>query len=710
MANKAISELPQALNVNNQDLFVLEQSGIAKKLTAETFITEQGIIDALAEALDGHGGISSVTLSSVSGRIRTYLITFTDETTTTFQVLDGTSISRIEKTSTAGLVDTYTVFMTDGTTSFFQVRNGQDGSATWDQINSKAPIITDTVTGVIANFPDGADDIPVADLVVNIEPKQSGSGDPSPSNIRPITGWTGANVTRTGKNLLSVQPTLQTNQAQLIADLGRNTTGQTFTITFDFDNADYQTASAALIDFKEEDGTHHYLTPYNFYNEHNTNIPNAVKPVSGRYSYTGSYAFRYVYSYFMSSSYGYWTGTINNAQLEFGSSATAYEAPQVQTVTVDWTTEAGTVYGGTLDVTTGVLTVDRVREDLSTYDWNKQSENDADRLRSRVTNYTSEVAGWDGDWHKTKSNCFVSESPFLSFATRSLYSFSNIRQDYYNFDMKVPTGAFADAAAYKSWLANIDGNGTHAVVVIQLAAPQTYQLTPQEVRTLLGTNYIFSDCSSIEVEYRADTEIYIEKDQLRQDNNLAYVESSSSASRAYAVDDFFVNRDGLLCKVTATVSSGGTLVEGTNYTVLSGNGGLGAEVTSCEVAINGKEDVGWLTGMGFSRTDVSGGGNVTIRDYTIFLAKLITVSGANIQSLVNAHYKVTFYLRNSNGGSFSLSGNCAGNTYNLASDSSGLVSGTYEGDVSANGTIYNGLVGGSVGSGSIFAATVLVKF
>lgn len=127
MANKAISELPQAQNVNNQDLFVLEQSGIAKKMTAETFITEQGIIDALAEALDGHGGIQSVTLSSVSGRIRTYLITFTDETTTTFQVLDGTSIDRITKTSTAGLVDTYTIFMSDGATSFFQVTNGSKG-------------------------------------------------------------------------------------------------------------------------------------------------------------------------------------------------------------------------------------------------------------------------------------------------------------------------------------------------------------------------------------------------------------------------------------------------------------------------------------------------------------------------------------------------------------------------------------------------------
>lgn len=145
MANKAISELPQAQNVNNQDLFVLEQSGVAKKLTAETFITEQGIIDALAEALDGHGGIQSVTLSSVSGRIRTYLITFTDGSTTTFQVLDGTSIDRIEKTSTAGLTDTYTIFMSDGTTTFFTVRNGE-GFATYVRPSYSA--LMDEITAV----------------------------------------------------------------------------------------------------------------------------------------------------------------------------------------------------------------------------------------------------------------------------------------------------------------------------------------------------------------------------------------------------------------------------------------------------------------------------------------------------------------------------------------------------------------------------------
>ena len=42
--------------------------------------------------------------------------------------------------------------------------------------------------------------------VVSIEPIQSGSGDPSPDNVRPISGWNSARLYRTGKNLLS--PTL----------------------------------------------------------------------------------------------------------------------------------------------------------------------------------------------------------------------------------------------------------------------------------------------------------------------------------------------------------------------------------------------------------------------------------------------------------------------------------------------------------------------
>jgi len=43
--------------------------------------------------------------------------------------------------------------------------------------------------------------LPLKKCQVGFLPVQSGSGDPSPENVRPITGWTGCNVVRCGKNL-----------------------------------------------------------------------------------------------------------------------------------------------------------------------------------------------------------------------------------------------------------------------------------------------------------------------------------------------------------------------------------------------------------------------------------------------------------------------------------------------------------------------------
>lgn len=46
----------------------------------------------------------------------------------------------------------------------------------------------------IATFSDGAN-LPMPKLEVGIEPVQEGSGDPSPENVRPISGWDEVNVT-----------------------------------------------------------------------------------------------------------------------------------------------------------------------------------------------------------------------------------------------------------------------------------------------------------------------------------------------------------------------------------------------------------------------------------------------------------------------------------------------------------------------------------
>lgn len=41
---------------------------------------------------------------------------------------------------------------------------------------------------------------PLRKLLIPFTPVQSGSGDPSPTNIRPITGWTGVNIYRSGED------------------------------------------------------------------------------------------------------------------------------------------------------------------------------------------------------------------------------------------------------------------------------------------------------------------------------------------------------------------------------------------------------------------------------------------------------------------------------------------------------------------------------
>lgn len=99
MADKTIGQLVAATNVTPTDLFVLEQSGTAKKLTGQ--ILENWLL-ALA---DGHGGIQSIAKTGTTGLVDTYTITLADNTTVTFTVTNGKAISSITTyyvTSTSG--------------------------------------------------------------------------------------------------------------------------------------------------------------------------------------------------------------------------------------------------------------------------------------------------------------------------------------------------------------------------------------------------------------------------------------------------------------------------------------------------------------------------------------------------------------------------------------------------------------------------------
>ena len=63
--------------------------------------------------------------------------------------------------------------------------------------------VTNVVSGGIASFK-SVGEVPLKSLKVGFNPIQEGDGDPSPSNIRAISGWTGLNVFHTGKNLFNL--------------------------------------------------------------------------------------------------------------------------------------------------------------------------------------------------------------------------------------------------------------------------------------------------------------------------------------------------------------------------------------------------------------------------------------------------------------------------------------------------------------------------
>lgn len=83
MADRQISDLVAATVVQTSDLFVLEQSGTAKKLTGQ--ILENWLLSFGA----GLGGIQSIAKTSTAGLVDTYTITYSDASTSTFTVTNG---------------------------------------------------------------------------------------------------------------------------------------------------------------------------------------------------------------------------------------------------------------------------------------------------------------------------------------------------------------------------------------------------------------------------------------------------------------------------------------------------------------------------------------------------------------------------------------------------------------------------------------------
>ena len=181
------------------------------------------------------------------------------------------------------------------------------------------------------------------------------AGTPTPSNPLPISGYTEANITRCGVNLFD-----KANVISAYCDYSsRLIYNNDFkSVVVPLKNGVQYLFSQSLLGVFDRFAVCDSL-------EDNTTIYNPITP-----NITGLYAGGVPFTFTNSENKKYlicsiWRNTdtytfdeiASTCQLELGSTASTYTAYNGTTYAVSWQDEAGTVYGGNLDLITGVLTV-----------------------------------------------------------------------------------------------------------------------------------------------------------------------------------------------------------------------------------------------------------------------------------------------------------------------------------------------------------------
>lgn len=437
-----------------------------------------------------------------------------------------------------------------------------------------AAMISKTASGAIVTITDGADGVPLKSMTVQIEPVQAGSGDPSPSNVRAISGWTAGTIYRTGKNLVDalhddvIRASGYTNYtySQGVCTVTGNTL---FGIVVPVRSGVEYTFS-----FFKGDSTNNINLRVREYSAKPTSLNDVSyigMPINNGFSatqrcsvsYTPSELTNWVWFGFFRN--GVPTGgslTISEFQIEAGNSFTEY-TPFVSRSTYEITfpSEAGTVYGGSLTVRengTGTLTVDMAGV--------------------KPNNLTVAATLSHGTTSSSKAfNLPIPAYPATVAASVKRHSISEISKQetaYYGANRNNQVASYVYALATTGGGIRIYDTDTAITdadfmakygdkLYIYEIAPVTYELTAPQVSTLLGLNNIWADTGDVTIEYHADPTLATAEQTQAIKEGIAPVEESYTASQPYTTGRLLYVGDTLYVTI-AVISAGATLTVGTN--------------------------------------------------------------------------------------------------------------------------------------------------
>lgn len=365
---------------------------------------------------------------------------------------------------------------------------------TWSSrniVDKLAPSFTES-GGVVACNP--VEGYPLS-IVSHIEPVQAGSEDPSPDNVRAISGFEQVKLLQGGKNL--VDPTRLTFTTQAAATIN----GDVITVTFYSSGIIVRnpiaypagTYTLTIIPVSEK-----FSADVFFYNAttgtllQRLRILSITEPYSETVTFDSPFYMRLA-GYYDIAEYGTYSFKL---QLAVGTT-TEYETYRGNEITFDL---GQTVYGGNLDWNTGLLTVTQKGVAMKDLTWvlarnGYFSSALVDSLKGSsrgVAIYCSTYTpsgDYSGIYQNTATNKIIAGSGY--FANNS---------GVYVCDQRFTT--LADFTAY------LESSGSF--LVYPLAEPYTVQLTPQEILALAGTNSIYSNTGNTDVSGKADPSAVIQ--------------------------------------------------------------------------------------------------------------------------------------------------------------------------------------------------------
>ena len=428
-----------------------------------------------------------------------------------------------------------------------------------ERIDAAAQATSSTTVGPasIVTFDASTADMPLKSLLVSIEPVQAGSGDPSPENVRPISGWTGCNILRYAESLVAAsqfeQGRLQSTGAFSSASTNRCATRAYIPV---LPNTQYTIATNVGIQCI---AVHYYTADSTWiYRDATTGqISNVTTPANCNYAR-------------LMVAKDNTDDDIVPAEI-----TTAIMAVAPMTTAVSFPASAGTVYGGTLTINadgsvelmaTQAIAILNGSEPgwqmQGTYQYGFFLDNAMPGL-GRPTSINSNQFKCN---KYTIANAIQNSSQIADAPDNAIFNQNNISTWLTRLWIK-DTAHTGDLAGFKTSLAE-----NNLQIVYPLAEPITYQLTPQEITTLLGVNNVWANTGYVTVTYGAYLETI--KASLDRTNGelanlracIAPIEDGDTASQAYAAGAFFF-RGGQFCTALTAISSGAAFTLGTNYQV-----------------------------------------------------------------------------------------------------------------------------------------------